>query len=58
MLNWNRPSIDFYEALGARPNDEWTVYRLSGEALEALGEGYRSLEPGTNYSVQRDEHGR
>jgi GNAT superfamily N-acetyltransferase len=37
VLNWNRPSIDFYEALGARPNDEWTVYRLSGDGLEALG---------------------
>jgi len=37
VLNWNRPSIDFYEALGARPNSDWTVYRLSGEALEALG---------------------
>ncbi len=37
VLNWNRPSIEFYEALGARPNDEWTVYRLSGQPLEALG---------------------
>ncbi len=37
VLNWNRPSIEFYEALGARPNSEWTVYRLSGEALESLG---------------------
>lgn len=37
VLNWNRPSIEFYEALGARPNDDWTVYRLSGEALQALG---------------------
>jgi len=37
VLNWNRPSIDFYEALGARPQDEWTVYRLTDEALEKLG---------------------
>jgi len=37
VLNWNRPSIEFYEALGARPNSDWTVYRLSGEALQALG---------------------
>ncbi|MEV8033129.1 GNAT family N-acetyltransferase [Streptomyces sp. NPDC002742] len=37
VLNWNRPSIDFYESLGARPQDEWTVYRLTDEALEALG---------------------
>lgn len=33
-LNWNRPSIDFYLSLGARPMDEWTTYRLTGEALE------------------------
>ncbi|MFD0900835.1 GNAT family N-acetyltransferase [Actinomadura sediminis] len=33
VLNWNEPAIGFYEALGARPQDEWTVYRLTGEAL-------------------------
>ncbi|TDE38753.1 GNAT family N-acetyltransferase [Actinomadura sp. 6K520] len=33
VLNWNRPAIDFYEALGARPQDEWTVYRLTGDTL-------------------------
>jgi ribosomal protein S18 acetylase RimI-like enzyme len=33
VLNWNTPAIDFYEALGARPQDEWTVYRLTDEAL-------------------------
>ncbi|MFD8734586.1 GNAT family N-acetyltransferase [Streptomyces sp. NPDC059618] len=37
VLNWNRPSIGFYESLGARPQDEWTVYRLTDAALEALG---------------------
>jgi len=37
VLNWNRPAIDFYEALGARPQDEWTVYRLTDEALRELG---------------------
>ncbi|WP_112470108.1 GNAT family N-acetyltransferase [Streptomyces triticisoli] len=36
VLNWNEPSIGFYEALGARPQDEWTVYRLTDESLEAL----------------------
>ncbi|POX50484.1 GNAT family N-acetyltransferase [Streptomyces sp. Ru72] len=39
VLNWNRPSIDFYEALGARPQDEWTVYRLTDGALAELGRG-------------------
>lgn len=34
-LNWNEPSIKFYLSLGAVPMDEWTVYRLTGDALEA-----------------------
>ncbi|NNN34108.1 GNAT family N-acetyltransferase [Streptomyces sp. S3(2020)] len=36
VLDWNTPSIAFYEALGARPQDEWTVYRLTDEALGSL----------------------
>ena len=35
-LDWNRPSIDFYLALGAAPQSEWTTYRLAGETLQAL----------------------
>ncbi len=37
-LDWNRPSIDFYLSLGAKPMDEWTVYRVTGDALSALAE--------------------
>lgn len=37
VLDWNAPSIDFYRSLGARPMDEWTVYRMDGAALRALG---------------------
>jgi GNAT superfamily N-acetyltransferase len=37
VLNWNQEAIRFYERLGAKPNSEWTVYRLTGEALSALG---------------------
>lgn len=33
VLDWNTPAIGFYESLGARPQDEWTVYRLTGDAL-------------------------
>ena len=33
VLDWNTPAIGFYEALGARPQDGWTVYRLTGDAL-------------------------
>jgi GNAT superfamily N-acetyltransferase len=36
VLDWNRPAIDFYQSLGAVPIDEWTRYRLKGEALAAL----------------------
>jgi GNAT superfamily N-acetyltransferase len=39
VLNWNEPSIQFYRALGAVPMDEWTVYRLTGEALSRLAGG-------------------
>ena len=35
-LDWNRPSIDFYLSLGAKPLDEWTTYRLTGETLEKM----------------------
>lgn len=37
VLDWNRDAIGFYERLGAKPNSEWTVYRLAGEALVSLG---------------------
>lgn len=36
VLDWNAPSIAFYEALGARAMDEWTIYRLDGAALAGL----------------------
>ncbi len=36
VLDWNTPSIDFYDSLGAVPQDEWIGYRLSGDALTAL----------------------
>lgn len=37
VLKWNEPTIAFYEALGARPQDEWSVYRLTDGALAELG---------------------
>ena len=36
VLDWNTPAIDFYRTLDARPMDEWTVHRLSGEPLRRL----------------------
>src|SRR4029077_6278241 len=37
VLNWNEPAIRFYRSLGAVPLDEWTSYRLTGEALRSVG---------------------
>ncbi len=36
VLDWNKPAIDFYESLGAKPMSEWTIYRLSEEAIAKL----------------------
>lgn len=36
VLDWNRDAIGFYERLGATPNSDWTVYRLTGESLLGL----------------------
>lgn len=33
-LDWNKPSIDFYLSLGAKPLDDWTIYRMTGEELK------------------------
>ena len=37
VLDWNKPSIEFYDSLGARPVQGWYVYRLEGDALKKLG---------------------
>ncbi|HZC25654.1 MAG TPA: GNAT family N-acetyltransferase [Actinopolymorphaceae bacterium] len=39
VLDWNTPSIAFYTSLGAKPMDEWTVFRLTDDALATLGRG-------------------
>lgn len=37
-LDWNQPSIDFYRSMGAVPMDQWTIYRLSGDAIKKAAE--------------------
>lgn len=37
VLDWNKPSIDFYKSMGAIPMDEWTVFRIAGDTLEKMG---------------------
>jgi GNAT superfamily N-acetyltransferase len=39
VLDWNKPSIDFYVSQGAVLQDDWTKCRVTGEALEKLGQG-------------------
>jgi hypothetical protein len=36
VLDWNQPSLDFYHSLGSLPMSDWTVHRLSGQALQDL----------------------
>lgn len=40
VLDWNEQAIQFYEALGAEPMDEWTTYRMTGDRLKDLAGGY------------------
>ena len=42
VLDWNSPAIGFYQKLGARLMDEWTVMRVDGPALQQLGAAARS----------------
>ncbi|WXL25549.1 GNAT family N-acetyltransferase [Ectopseudomonas mendocina] len=39
VLDWNTPAIEFYESFGARPLDEWIIYRLTGQALLDFAQG-------------------
>lgn len=39
VLDWNDPALAFYESMGATPMSEWTVQRMDGPALAALGRG-------------------
>jgi hypothetical protein len=36
VLDWNELAIDFYKRIGAKPLDDWTVFRMTGSALEKL----------------------
>ena len=36
VLDWNEPAITFYKSLGAKPMDEWTIFRVTGDTLSTL----------------------
>jgi GNAT superfamily N-acetyltransferase len=38
VLDWNEPAINFYKNLGAKPMHEWTIFRVAGDSLTALGQ--------------------
>jgi GNAT superfamily N-acetyltransferase len=38
VLDWNKSAIDFYLKIGAKPMDEWTVFRVTGDALDKLAQ--------------------
>lgn len=39
VLHWNKPSISFYERLGAAPKNEWLLYKMTGKSLKKLADG-------------------
>ena len=41
VLNWNEPAIKFYRTLGAKPMDEWTVFRLTRDGIAGLADSGR-----------------
>ena len=41
VLDWNEPAIEFYRKLGARPNDDWTIFRLTRDGIARLAEEKR-----------------
>jgi len=41
VLDWNEPAINFYKRIGAKPMDEWTVHRVTGQALDDLAASYQ-----------------
>jgi len=45
VLNWNEPAIQFYKKLGAVPMDEWTVYRLTDDALKQAASASKGGTP-------------
>jgi GNAT superfamily N-acetyltransferase len=40
VLDWNEPAIQFYKKLGAKPMDEWTVFRIDGSSINKLADQY------------------
>jgi GNAT superfamily N-acetyltransferase len=48
VLNWNEQAMEFYQDIGAVPMEEWTTFRLTGEALERLASGESTIRIGSS----------
>ena len=48
VLNWNEQAMEFYQDIGAVPMEEWTTFRLTGEALERLASGASTIRIGSS----------
>jgi GNAT superfamily N-acetyltransferase len=57
VLNWNEPAIKFYRALGAKPMDEWTVFRLTPEEIAKLADAADTAATTDHPPSQRLRHG-
>ena len=55
MLDWNVDAIRFYKRLGAVPQDEWTVFRVSGDDLVKLSAGTVGIDAITGADNTRPE---
>jgi len=53
VLDWNEPAIGFYRKLQAAPLEEWTTYRLTGDALARLAADYASAKENINEHSDR-----
>ena len=40
VLDWNKPSIEFYKRIGAKPQDQWRIFRVEDEAIGKLAEQF------------------
>ena len=52
VLNWNEPALGFYRSLGARPMDDWTVYRIDDEPLALLARARLAPSPTGETTVE------
>jgi GNAT superfamily N-acetyltransferase len=57
VLDWNEPAIKFYHALGAKPMDEWTVFRLTREGIARLANSGQAEQEQENPPSPRLRHG-